>query len=95
MRVAQRSHVDTAAVDLPASFVVAPPLREDPAAREYARLRAELDHVLETLLLHPPRHEHAHGPFAREYEALAERRRVLTAEVSLLERQMGKKPRGA
>ncbi|MFA5862817.1 MAG: hypothetical protein WDA16_14085 [Candidatus Thermoplasmatota archaeon] len=52
---------------------------------EYATKRAELDATLERLLLEPPGHAHERGAFASEYDRLAERRRVLAAEVLALE----------
>ena len=56
-------------------------------ASEYERKRAELGAVMEMLLLLPPRLQHS-PPFALEYAALAERKRLLLDEVHALEREI-------
>jgi len=85
----------TVPVHIPTPFAISQAGSQEhhPLTLEYERKRAALDAVLERLLLLPPRHAHA-PPFAREYEALAEQRRALGAEVAALEQELGRKPRG-
>jgi hypothetical protein len=73
------------AVTLPVHPLVAPQPVVASLRAEHARKRAELDATLERLLLMPPGLDAASGPFAREYDALAERRRALSAELAALE----------
>jgi hypothetical protein len=89
MRAQEEPRARDATVILPAPTVFEP---ADPRLAEYERKRAELDAVMERLLLYPPRHAHERGPFARAYDELAERRRALTEEVHALERAIGRAP---
>jgi len=85
MRTREDEVAQHVTVTMPVRTLVAPEPALASLRAEHARKRAELDATLERLLLVPPGHDAANGPFAREYDALAERRRALSAEVAALE----------
>ena len=81
-------------VHIPTPFALASAPRSAEEARlhvEYERKRAELDAVLERLLLLPPRHAHRR-PFAEAYEALEKERDRLRGEVRALEAALQQEP---